>query len=69
MAYTTDDTIILSGGVDKSIKIWATDFGNCKKTLKGHQGEVVVIKAVNETHYFFSAAKDNTVKYWDGDTF
>lgn len=39
--FTTDDTIIISGGIDKSIKLWATDFGNCKKTLKAHQAEII----------------------------
>lgn len=44
------------------------DFGNCKKTLK-NPSEITSIKAVNDTHYFFSGHKDNLVKYWDGDTY
>ncbi|CAD8142623.1 unnamed protein product [Paramecium octaurelia] len=68
-AYTSDDTIVISAGADKSIKLWATDFGNCKKTLKAHTAEVIQIKTVNDTHYFFSGCKDNIIKYWDGDTY
>lgn len=33
---TSDDDMLISGGSDKSIKVWAMDFGNCKKTLKAH---------------------------------
>ena len=66
---TSDDTILISGGADKSIKLWATDFGNCKKTLKSHTAEVVQIKSVTDTHYFFSGCKGNMIKYWDGDTY
>lgn len=40
-SYTSDDTILISAGADKSIKLWTTDFGNCKKTLKAHTAEVV----------------------------
>lgn len=65
---TSDDTILISGGIDKSIKLWAMDFGNCKKTIK-NPSEITSIKTVNDTHYFFSGHKDNLVKYWDGDTY
>ena len=27
------------------------------------------VKFVQDTHYIFSASRDKTVKYWDGDTY
>jgi U3 small nucleolar RNA-associated protein 12 len=45
------------------------DFGNCHKSIFGHQDSITQIRTVKDTHYFFSASKDCSIKYWDGDTY
>ena len=64
-----DDSILASGGADKTIKIWGLDFGDTHRTLHGHTDSITDLRFVRHTHYFFSCSKDNTVRYWDGDRF
>lgn len=64
-----DDTLLVSGSADKTIKLHGLDWGDTHKTLHGHTDSVTDVKFVRRTHYFFSASKDGTVRYWDGDRF
>ncbi len=64
-----DDTILASGGADKSIKIWGLDFGDTHRTLYGHSDSITDLRFVKKTHNFFTCSKDNTVRYWDADRF
>ena len=69
MDCSDDDTILASGGADKTIKIWGLDFGDIHKTLYGHTDSITDIKFVKKTHNFFSCGRDKTIRYWDGDRF
>mmetsp|Transcript_24205 Transcript_24205/g.46400 ORF Transcript_24205/g.46400 Transcript_24205/m.46400 type:complete len:1131 (+) Transcript_24205:134-3526(+) len=64
-----DDTILASGGADKSIKIWGLDFGDTHRTLYGHEDSITDLKFVRRTHNFFTCSKDKTLRFWDGDRF
>ena len=64
-----DDTILASGGADKSIKIWGLDFGDTHRTLYGHEDSITDLRFVKRTHNFFTCSKDKTVRFWDGDRF
>lgn len=64
-----DDTILASSGADKTVKIWGLDFGDTHKTLHGHEDSVTEVRFVKRTHNFFTASKDGTVRFWDGDRF
>jgi len=64
-----DDTILASGGADKSIKIWGLDFGDTHRTMYGHEDSITDLRFVKKTHYFFTCSKDRTVRYWDADRF
>ncbi|KAL7485989.1 hypothetical protein ACHAW6_012495, partial [Cyclotella cf. meneghiniana] len=64
-----DDTILASGGADKSIKIWGLDFGDTHRTMYGHEDSITDLRFVKRTHNFFTCSKDKTVRFWDGDRF
>lgn len=64
-----DDTILASGGADKSIKIFGLDFGDTHRTLYGHEDSITDLRFVKRTHNFFTCSKDSTLRYWDGDRF
>lgn len=67
MDISSDSNVLVSGGADKSVRIWGLDFGDCRKSLRGHVDSIMNIKFVWGTHYFFSVSKDKTCKYWDAD--
>ena len=66
---SSDDTILASGGADKSIKIWGLDFGDTHRTMYGHEDSITDLRFVKRTHNFFTCSKDRTVRFWDGDKF
>jgi U3 small nucleolar RNA-associated protein 12 len=53
-----DNRILISGSADKTIKIWGLDFGDCHRSLLGHEDSVTRLRFQESTHYFFSASKD-----------
>ena len=66
---SSDGLLLVSGSLDKSVKIWGMDFGDCHKTLPAHTDVVTCVKFINNTHFFITASKDCNIKYYDGDTF
>ncbi|KAI1496565.1 WD domain-containing protein [Biscogniauxia marginata] len=74
MDISYDSKLIVTCSADKNIRIWGLDFGDCHKALLGHQDSILKVAFVPNNHegnghHFFSASKDRTVKYWDGDKF
>jgi len=69
MDIDSEDDILISGGADKSIKIWGLEFGDTHRTLYGHSDSITCLKFAKRSHLFFSASKDKTIRYWDADSF
>ncbi|KAI5926133.1 WD domain-containing protein [Camillea tinctor] len=74
MDISYDSKLIITCSADKNIRIWGLDFGDCHKALLAHQDSILKVAFVPNNHegnghHFFSASKDRTVKYWDGDKF
>jgi U3 small nucleolar RNA-associated protein 12 len=36
LSISSDNTLLVTAGNDKNIKIWGTDFGDCKKSILAH---------------------------------
>lgn len=59
-----------SVSADKTIRIWDTDFGNCRRIInKAHDKGIFKIIILKDTHYALTSGKDNYIKFWDLDTF
>ncbi|KAF7508233.1 hypothetical protein GJ744_009530 [Endocarpon pusillum] len=74
MDISYDSKLIVTSSADKNLRIWGLDFGDCHKALFAHQDSIMSVAFVpnnNEGngHHFFSASKDKTIKYYDGDKF
>ncbi|KAK4459108.1 WD40-repeat-containing domain protein [Cladorrhinum samala] len=74
MDISYDSKLIVTSSADKNIRIWGLDFGDCHKALFGHQDSILQVAFIPHNsdgngHHFFSASKDRTIKYWDGDKF
>ena len=74
MDISYDSKLIVTCSADKNVRLWGLDFGDCHKAFFAHQDSIMQVAFVPHNqdgngHHFFSASKDNTVKYWDGDKF
>ena len=66
---SSDTTMIATASADKNVKLWGMDFGDCHKSIFCHDNSITCVKFVKDTHYFWTASKDCTIKYFDGDTY
>ena len=74
MDISFDSKMIVTCAADKNIRLWGLDFGDCHKAFFAHQDSIMQVAFVPHNqdgagHHFFSASKDRTIKYWDGDKF
>ncbi len=58
---------IVSGSLDKTLKIWDADTGKCLHTLQGHDENVTCV-AVLPNGNIVSGSWDKTLKVWDAGT-
>jgi WD40 repeat protein len=59
-----DESKIISGGIDNTIKIWDLISLNCIQTIKAHKGFVNGLIRLNDTKTIFSVSNDKNVKAW-----
>ena len=71
---SSDSKLIVTCSADKTIRMWGLDFGDCHRILRNHTDSILQVAFVPGNkdwsgHRFFSASKDRTIRYWDGDKF
>ncbi|CAO1614464.1 unnamed protein product [Sympodiomycopsis kandeliae] len=77
-----DSKLCVTVSADKNIKIWGLDYGDCHKSIFGHQDSIMSVSfergqqgggllggREGDSHHFWTIGKDGMVKYWDGDKF
>ncbi|KAI9684182.1 MAG: hypothetical protein M1829_003452 [Trizodia sp. TS-e1964] len=74
MDISFDSKLIVTCSADKNIRLWGLDFGDCHRAFFAHQDSIMAVAFVphnqdDNGHHFFSASKDHSIKYWDGDKF
>lgn len=62
-AIAFSDTILATGGLDRTIKLWQPD-GTLIKTLSGHQDQIYSLAFSPDGTLFASASLDKTIKIW-----
>ena len=65
VAISPDGKYIVSGSIDKTIKIWDIKTGECLKTLEGHSLSVESVAISLDGKYIVSGSRDTTIKIWD----
>lgn len=67
LSFSTDGTLVASVGMDKALRFWGTDFGDCHRAIHAHDDYVTQVEFVQDTHQVFTVSMDGSVKHWDGD--
>lgn len=65
-AIAISDSMIATGSLDRSIKLWKLD-GTLIKTLNGHQEQIYSLAFSPDGDRFASASLDKTIKLWTAD--
>jgi len=65
LAITPDGKHIVSGSLDRTIKIWDMKSGECINTLEGHTNSIFSLSITPDEKHIVSGSWDDTIKIWD----
>jgi len=67
-AFSGDGKRIVSGGSDKTVKVWEWETGKCLQTMEGHRNSVRSVAFSPQGDNIVSGSEDKTVKVWSSKT-
>jgi len=59
---------LASGSLDKTVKLWNVQSGDCVRTLEGHSSGVISVAWSGDSQTLASGSHDKTVKLWNVQT-
>ena len=65
VAKTSNNKYIVSGGEDKTVRIWNLKAKTQEAVLQGHTDLVTSIAITSDSKYIVSGGKNNTVRIWN----
>jgi WD40 repeat protein len=65
LTFLPDGTLLVSGGGDKTVKLWDVQTGGVVKTFHGHTGGVYSVSISSNHTTIASGSKDCTIRLWD----
>jgi eukaryotic-like serine/threonine-protein kinase len=64
VAFSTDGTLLVSGGGDGKVRLWRTSDGTEVTTFEGHIGAVRGVAISPERRFVYSGGSDGTLRRW-----
>ena len=68
VAFSSDDSRIVSGSDDKSVRVWDASVGKMLKALEGHTDDVISVAFSSDDSRIVSGSDDKSVRVWDAST-
>ena len=65
VASSPDSLHILSGGADKTLRLWEVATGRCVRIFEGHTKDVWSVAFSPDGRYVLSGSGDKTLRLWD----
>ena len=65
VAFSPDNTLLVSGSWDNSIRVWDPHTGQHKMTFTGHQDDVLSVAFSPNRQKLVSGGEDGTIRLWD----
>ena len=65
LAFSSDDTVLVTGMREGSVELWNLATGDKLKTLKGHTAIVEAVVFSPDGKKLVSTGKDGTILLWD----
>jgi hypothetical protein len=68
LAFAPDGRRVVSGGEDRTVRLWDADTGKEWQCFKGHTDDVLAVAVSPDGHRLLSGGRDRTVRLWDANT-
>jgi WD40 repeat protein len=65
VAFSSDDSRIVSGSTDQTVRVWDAISGGVLQTFEGHKGWVRSVAFSSDDLRIVSGSSDSTVRIWD----
>ncbi len=65
LSISPDGKHILSGGEDRTVRLWEPEHGKEVRMMQGHRGAVLAVAWAPDGKTFASAGEDRVVRWWD----
>jgi mono/diheme cytochrome c family protein len=68
LAFSPDGRFVVTGGADRTVRLWDAATGKELRRFDGHGDEVYAVAASRDAKRVVSAGRDRVVRVWDGET-